>query len=204
MRVRSNIPASFLYGLSWMLLCLTALMVCLAIGAQLGLATLPATTLTDLIGAAICSVLAFLCRSLARKFDQMAQRDEGHGDVGSAWVLESFGWPEQRRLCERVPVTARPPNPHRENIEILSRRSLLSGLLTVALAASFSPLTSTDTHAQPSRPVRRPPPPRRRFERRPPPRSGFVWVPGRWVWSARRGRWVWVSGRWVRRRTVRR
>ncbi|MFL5184523.1 MAG: hypothetical protein ACJ8BH_03925 [Microvirga sp.] len=91
---------------------------------------------------------------------------------------------------------------------MLSRRSLLAGLLGAALAIPLGTVASTDAEAQPRperrpqrpRPGRRPPAPRRRVERRPRPRPGFIWVPGRWVWSARRGRWVWVSGHWVRRR----
>ncbi len=89
---------------------------------------------------------------------------------------------------------------------MLSRRSLLSMLLGGVLAAPLGIAVPMDAEAQPrpDRPPQRPrpgrrPPPRRR-ERRPRPRPGFVWVPGRWVWSARRGRWVWVSGHWVRRR----
>lgn len=68
----ANISASLLYGLSSMLLGVVALMIVLAIATQFGMGTLPTTTLTDLIGAAICSVLAFLCRSLAHKFEQEA------------------------------------------------------------------------------------------------------------------------------------
>lgn len=68
----ANISAALLYGLSWMLLGLVALMIALLLATQLGIATLPVTTVTDLIGAAICSALAFLCRSLARKFEQEA------------------------------------------------------------------------------------------------------------------------------------
>lgn len=89
-----------------------------------------------------------------------------------------------------------------------SRRSLLAGLLGAVLVIPLGTGASTDAEAQPRperrpqrpRPGRRPPAPRRRVERRPRPRPGFIWVPGRWVWSARRGRWVWVSGHWVRRR----
>ncbi|MFL4992527.1 MULTISPECIES: YXWGXW repeat-containing protein [Microvirga] len=91
---------------------------------------------------------------------------------------------------------------------MLSRRSLLAGLLGAVLAIPLGTVASTDAEAQPRperrpqrpRPGRRPPAPRRRVERRPRPRPGFIWVPGRWVWNARRGRWVWVSGHWVRRR----
>lgn len=84
-----------------------------------------------------------------------------------------------------------------------SRRSVLGGLLGAVLAVALGPPAATDGQAQParpqpSRPARRPPPPR--FERRPRPRPGFVWVPGRWVWSHRRRRYVWVPGRWERRR----
>ena len=88
---------------------------------------------------------------------------------------------------------------------MITRRALLNWLIGAAVASSVGTVATTDVAAQP-RPDRRPqspggrPPPRRR-ERRPRPRPGFVWVPGRWVWSARRGRWVWVSGHWVRRRS---
>ena len=90
---------------------------------------------------------------------------------------------------------------------MLSRRSFLNWLVGAAMAASVGTSALTEAEAQPY-PERRPPrpshpggpPPPRRRERRPRPRSGFVWVPGRWVWSRRRGRWVWVSGHWVRRR----
>jgi len=93
---------------------------------------------------------------------------------------------------------------------MLSRRSLLSVLLGGVLAIPLGTVASPEPDAQPSRPERpvrpgrrpprrRRPPPRPRFERRPRPRPGFVWVPGRWVWSARRGRWFWVSGHWRRR-----
>jgi hypothetical protein len=89
---------------------------------------------------------------------------------------------------------------------MLSRRSLLTRLIGTVLASALGIVAPTDSEAQPRperspqrpRPARRPPP--RRRERRPRPRPGFVWVPGRWVWSARRGRWVWMSGHWVRRR----
>ena len=90
---------------------------------------------------------------------------------------------------------------------MLTRRILLNWLVGAAVSIPLGTVVSTDADAQP-RPERRPPPPRRpggpppprRRERRPRPRPGFVWVPGRWVWNARRGRWVWVYGHWVRRR----
>nr|WP_074078239.1 YXWGXW repeat-containing protein [Microvirga massiliensis] len=90
---------------------------------------------------------------------------------------------------------------------MLSRRSFLTWLVGAAVALPLGTVASTGADAQP-RPEHRPPrpsrpggpPPPRRRERRPRPRPGFVWVPGRWIWSARRRRWVWVSGRWVRRR----
>lgn len=67
----AGISAFLLYGLSWMLIGVAALMAALAMVSKLGLTTLPAMTLADLTGAAFCCVLAFLCRVLARKFDQV-------------------------------------------------------------------------------------------------------------------------------------
>ncbi|WP_083861510.1 YXWGXW repeat-containing protein [Microvirga lotononidis] len=97
---------------------------------------------------------------------------------------------------------------------MLTRRSILSLFVGATVAAAVGTAASTAVDAQswteprpprPGRPGgppprRRPPPPHPRFERRPRPRPGFVWVPGRWVWSSRRGRWVWVDGHWRRRR----
>jgi hypothetical protein len=96
---------------------------------------------------------------------------------------------------------------------MLSRRSLLNWLAAAAITAAIGTPAATEAQAQPGpgnrprrppqrpvRPARRPPRPRPRRERRPSPRPGFIWVPGRWIWSARRGRWVWVSGHWARRR----
>jgi hypothetical protein len=72
MRLGSHVPASLLYGLSWILLFIAALMVLLAVGTFLGFVTLPISVRTDLIGAAICSVLALFTRFMARKFEQVA------------------------------------------------------------------------------------------------------------------------------------
>ncbi|WP_425487893.1 hypothetical protein [Microvirga lupini] len=47
------------------------------------------------------------------------------------------------------------------------------------------PAPSRTSSPRPRRPGGSPSP--RGRERRPRPRRGFVWVPGRWVWSARRG-----------------
>ncbi|WP_201837464.1 YXWGXW repeat-containing protein [Microvirga zambiensis] len=90
---------------------------------------------------------------------------------------------------------------------MITRRILLNWLVGAAAAIPLGTVGSTNADAQPRRESRPPrptrpggPPPPRRRERRPPHRPGFVWVPGRWVWSSRRGRWVWTSGHWVRRR----
>jgi hypothetical protein len=72
MHLGSNISASLLYGLSWILLCVAALMVLLALGAFFGLLTLPISVRTDLIGAAVCFGLGLLCRFMARRFEQVA------------------------------------------------------------------------------------------------------------------------------------
>jgi hypothetical protein len=81
---------------------------------------------------------------------------------------------------------------------MLSRRSLLAGLLAAAVAAPLATMVPGEAEAQQwgPNPNRRPPPPRR--ERVPPPRRGYVWVGGHWDW--RRGRYVWVSGGWRRAR----
>jgi hypothetical protein len=63
------LSVSLMYGISWLLLCVSVLMVILAVLAMLDLIALPITVRTDLIGAAACSVLALLFRSLARRFD---------------------------------------------------------------------------------------------------------------------------------------
>jgi uncharacterized RDD family membrane protein YckC len=70
MRPGSNVSASLLYGLSWILLCVAALMVVLAILTSLGLITIPISVRTDLIGAAVCSILALFSPFVARRFDQ--------------------------------------------------------------------------------------------------------------------------------------
>jgi WXXGXW repeat (2 copies) len=85
----------------------------------------------------------------------------------------------------------------------ISRRSLLSGMLTASIAGLAMSLTNTEADAQQRRgssnhPNRRPPP--LRHERRPPPRRGFVWSPGYWAWDHRRRDYVWVPGRWIHTR----
>lgn len=72
MRLGSNISASLLYGLSWVLLCVAAIMVVLALGAFLGLLSLPISVRTDLIGAVVCAVLGLSSRFMARRFEQVA------------------------------------------------------------------------------------------------------------------------------------
>ena len=72
MRVGSNISVSLLFGSSWILLCVAALLVVLAVGVFFGLLTLSISVRTDLIGAAICSVLALFSRLMARRFKQIA------------------------------------------------------------------------------------------------------------------------------------
>jgi hypothetical protein len=69
MRLGANISASLMYGLSWILLSIAALMIVLAILASVGLVTLPISVRTDLIGAAVCAVLGLLSRFLARRFE---------------------------------------------------------------------------------------------------------------------------------------
>ena len=69
LRVGFNVSAPLLYGLSWVLFGVAALMAVVGIAALLGLITLPVAPVTDLTGAAICAALALLCRSLAQRFD---------------------------------------------------------------------------------------------------------------------------------------
>ena len=70
MRVRlgMNVSAPLLYGLSWILPGIAVLMVVLAIATALGLEWLPAAAITSVIAAAVCSLLALVCRSLGRRF----------------------------------------------------------------------------------------------------------------------------------------
>src|SRR5262245_47160053 len=78
---------------------------------------------------------------------------------------------------------------------MLSRRSLLGGLLAVFAAA----IVSSEAETRPSiQPNRGPPPPR--FERTPAPRPGYVWGPGYWAWRPRRRNYVWRRGHWERDR----
>lgn len=88
---------------------------------------------------------------------------------------------------------------------MLSRRSLLRGLLAASVLAPIAAtVVPADAEAQgrPNHNNNRPnrPPPRSRHERRPPPRRGYIWVPGYWTWSHRRRDYVWVPGRWERNR----
>ena len=64
-RIGFNISAHLLYGLSWILLGASVLMLILAIATVLGLADLPLTVSADLIGSVICALLALLFRFLA-------------------------------------------------------------------------------------------------------------------------------------------
>ena len=88
----------------------------------------------------------------------------------------------------------------KESNKMLSRRSLLGGLLTTSVASPFAAaIVSSEAEARPSiRPNRAPPPPR--VERRPGPRPGYVWGPGYWAWRPRRRNYVWRRGHWERDR----
>jgi hypothetical protein len=83
---------------------------------------------------------------------------------------------------------------------MLSRRSLLGGLLATSVVSPFAAaIVPSEAEARPSiRPNRAPPPPR--FERRPGPRPGYVWGPGYWAWRPRRRNYVWRRGHWERNR----
>jgi 4-amino-4-deoxy-L-arabinose transferase-like glycosyltransferase len=70
MRLGVNVSAPLMYGLSWILLGIAVLMVVLAIATALGVEWLPTTAVTDVIAAAICSLLALVCRSLGRRFER--------------------------------------------------------------------------------------------------------------------------------------
>ncbi len=72
MRFGPNISASILYGASWILLCAAVLMAVLAGLTSLGFVTLPISVRTDLIGAAICALLALVFRFAARRFERVA------------------------------------------------------------------------------------------------------------------------------------
>lgn len=79
---------------------------------------------------------------------------------------------------------------------MLSRRSLLTALASLAAAPLALVATGDDAGAQ-ARPHGAPPAARR--EVRPPPKRGYTWVPGHWTWDARRG-WVWNAGYFERNR----
>jgi hypothetical protein len=64
-----NVSASLMYSLSWILLAVAVLMVMLAIATVLGVEGLPTAAVTDVIAAAVCSLLALVCRSVARRFE---------------------------------------------------------------------------------------------------------------------------------------
>jgi hypothetical protein len=64
-----NVSASLMYSLSWILLAVAVLMVMLAIATVLGVEGLPTAAVTDVIAAAVCSLLALLYRSVARRFE---------------------------------------------------------------------------------------------------------------------------------------
>lgn len=68
-RIGFNISALLLYGLSWILLGAAVLMVFLALAMALALVNLPMTASADLIGGAICALLALLFRFLAGRLD---------------------------------------------------------------------------------------------------------------------------------------
>jgi hypothetical protein len=70
LRLGMNVSAPLMYGLSWILLGVAVLMVVLAIASALGAKWLPAAAVTEVIGAAICALLAWACRSLGHRFEQ--------------------------------------------------------------------------------------------------------------------------------------
>lgn len=70
MRFGPSISASLLYGLSWIMLGLTALLVALAILTSIGFLTRPISVRTDLIAAAVRAVLGLLARILVRRFER--------------------------------------------------------------------------------------------------------------------------------------
>ncbi|MCB8822019.1 hypothetical protein [Microvirga rosea] len=69
LRLGMNVSAPLLYGLSWFLIGVSVLMVALAVATALGVESLPAAAGTDVIAAAICSLLALVFLSLARRLD---------------------------------------------------------------------------------------------------------------------------------------
>jgi hypothetical protein len=84
--------------------------------------------------------------------------------------------------------------------KMLSRRSLLGGLLATFVFSPFAAAIAPSRAAAQSfsRPNRAPPP--LRVEPRPGPRPGYVWGPGYWAWSPRRRNYTWTRGRWHRNR----
>jgi hypothetical protein len=71
MRIAPSIPAFLLHALSWDLLLTGAVLVVLAVASALELGPMPGTAIVDLIGAAVCFVLALVVRSVARQFEQV-------------------------------------------------------------------------------------------------------------------------------------
>jgi uncharacterized RDD family membrane protein YckC len=69
MRLGVNVSAPLMYGLSWILLAVAVLMVVLAIATLLGVDGLPTAAVTDVIAAAVCSLLALVCRWVALRFE---------------------------------------------------------------------------------------------------------------------------------------
>lgn len=74
---------------------------------------------------------------------------------------------------------------------MLTRRALLTSLLTAGALAPLGVAASMSEAEAQARPHGPPPAPRR--EQRPPQRRGYTWIPGHWSWDARRG-WVWNEG----------
>jgi hypothetical protein len=71
MRIGPSIPALLLHASSWVLFLLAAMMVVLAVGSALDLGPEAGSSIVDMIGAAICLVLALVVRSVAHRFEQV-------------------------------------------------------------------------------------------------------------------------------------
>ncbi len=70
LRLDVNVSAPLMYGLSWILLGVAVLMMVLAIATAFGVKWLPMAVLTDVVGAAICALLAWGGRLLGQRFEQ--------------------------------------------------------------------------------------------------------------------------------------